>query len=83
MSTVKVVRGARILTADLYGEPRPKAARPPRFIFFCIFNAILAIFVFWHLNLSVVYFLDKVYISGKYSSSVQSQIVDTNMPNGI
>lgn len=33
MSTVKVVRGARILTADLYGEPRPKAARPPRFIF--------------------------------------------------
>uniref|UniRef100_A0A8R1YIU5 C2H2-type domain-containing protein n=1 Tax=Pristionchus pacificus TaxID=54126 RepID=A0A8R1YIU5_PRIPA len=34
MSTVKVVRGARILTADLYGEPRPKAARPPRKVFF-------------------------------------------------
>ncbi|GMT12889.1 hypothetical protein PFISCL1PPCAC_4186, partial [Pristionchus fissidentatus] len=34
MSTVKVVRGARILTAELYGEPREKLVRPPRTVFF-------------------------------------------------
>ncbi|GMR36201.1 hypothetical protein PMAYCL1PPCAC_33419 [Pristionchus mayeri] len=34
MSTVKVVRGGRLLTSEIYADLRPRTIRPPRSVFF-------------------------------------------------